>query len=364
MRPLIAHVVPTANANPLLMAMLDNDLADYHVFALQAEGSLMSQARAVGVDVTPVLATPTSPAGLAAFRRELRSLKPDAVEFHAFGPSVLGYQLSHLMRHRPAFLSVRHHNLNHYLQKRPRAVLADRRISRGLDHHVAVSRGVRDTMLAEGAAWESVSVVPNALPFPAISHDHEGVGAGKGTRLLAVGRLDWQKDYPTLLRAISTIERSGMKFTLDIAGTGNAHEQDALASLIHTLGLHEAVSLLGFREDIPELMSRADLLVHTARDEACPLVIIEALQIGLPIVATSASGTRELLQGVYSMSEPGDVDGLARNLTAAVAGLEELHRRGHGLRDAARKAFDPSALGNGHLRACEIAMRQRRKPIR
>jgi glycosyltransferase involved in cell wall biosynthesis len=111
--------------------------------------------------------------------------------------------------------------------------------------------------------------------------------------LLAVARLVRQKGLDVLVRAMRAVTSRVPDARLLIAGEGP--ERAALERLVRNLGLEQSVSLLGHREDVPELMRRAWLLVHAARWEGFGLVLLEAMQEGLPVIATAVGAVPEIV---------------------------------------------------------------------
>ncbi|QHH93524.1 glycosyltransferase [Acinetobacter proteolyticus] len=112
--------------------------------------------------------------------------------------------------------------------------------------------------------------------------------------ILAVGRLNIHKDYPNLLNAIALIKLNNkLNFKLQIAGEGE--ERENILSLIRQLNLESYVELLGRRDDIPELMSRADVFVLSSEFEGFGLVVAEAMACHTFVVATDCGGVKEVL---------------------------------------------------------------------
>ena len=111
--------------------------------------------------------------------------------------------------------------------------------------------------------------------------------------LVAIGRLCEVKNYSLMLRAFKIISERCPNARLSIAGTG---EQEAeLKSLTSELELQNSVSFLGNVSDIPTLLSSKSLLLLSSLSEACPMVILEAMAAGLPVVATHVGGVPELV---------------------------------------------------------------------
>jgi len=191
---------------------------------------------------------------------------------------------------------------------------------------IVVSHGVRDDMaqLTKIPA-ERITVIYNPSVVGAevwdkaqAPLDHPWFKPGQPPVLIAVGRLQMQKDYPTLLHAFAQV-RKNRPVRLLILGEGK--ERSMLEELINELGLEQDISLPGFVMNPYAYMARASLFVLSSRWEGLPTVLIEALCCGTPVVSTDCpSGPREILRdGKYGQLVPvGDVDALARAMESAL----------------------------------------------
>ena len=113
--------------------------------------------------------------------------------------------------------------------------------------------------------------------------------------ILAVGRLHPVKDHAFLIRACRVLRDRGQQFQCLIAGEGE--ERPSLERLIHDLHLELEVTLLGHLSQ-PQLDVRyrnADLVVLTSRSEGIPLVLMEAMARGKPVLAPAITGVPELV---------------------------------------------------------------------
>lgn len=168
------------------------------------------------------------------------------------------------------------------------------------DRIVAVSQGAAiDLARMMNAPAEKISVIYN----PILSDEFwqrarsplEDVAFLQDNRpvILAVGRLHYHKDYPTLLRAFARVRN---KIDARLVFLGSGEELGRLQALSRELKINAAVQ---FRGDVPNplpYMRAANVLALSSVVEALPTVLIEALAVGLPIVATDcATGPREIL---------------------------------------------------------------------
>lgn len=118
--------------------------------------------------------------------------------------------------------------------------------------------------------------------------------AGPQTRIIfSAGTLHPRKGYKYLLLAFKELLPKVHNTKLVIAGLGPA--QPDLIKLIKNLDLEKKVILLGYRPDIEEMMQASDIYVLPSLKEAFGLVLLEAMQNGLPIIATRAGGVPEII---------------------------------------------------------------------
>ena len=133
--------------------------------------------------------------------------------------------------------------------------------------------------------------------------------------ILGVGELSPRKDFGTLLKAFAKV-RQGRLCRLIILGKGK--QTDDLQNLAMQLGIENDMSLPGFVDNPYSYMSKASMLVLTSRWEGSPVVLMEALALGLPVVATDCpSGPREILENgrLGALVPVGDVEALAEKIS-------------------------------------------------
>lgn len=172
---------------------------------------------------------------------------------------------------------------------------------RWADRVVAVSQGVAHELVHYvGVSPEKVKVIYNPIVTPELFEkaeeplDHPWFRDSEPPVILGVGRLTKPKDFPTLIRAFALV-RQQRPVRLMILGEGE--ERPELERLIRELGLEEDVALPGFVQNPYPYMKRAAVFVLSSRWEGLPTVLVEAMAIGTPVVATDCpSGPREILQ--------------------------------------------------------------------
>ena len=132
----------------------------------------------------------------------------------------------------------------------------------------------------------------------------ESLIQGNQTILVAVGRLENQKNYPLLIRAVDKLRHQGVLVQLKIAGEGT--ERKKISTLIQRLGLQSKIQLLGDidKDSLKLLLHSADRFVSASLHENMPVAILEALACGLPVITTPWQGADKMVNS--------DVSGIAQ----------------------------------------------------
>lgn len=178
------------------------------------------------------------------------------------------------------------------------------------DNLLVISKGgAEDLADYTGFPRERITVVPApVIPASLLNEerprpDHPWFQPGEPPVILGVGKLAPGKDYASLIRAFAKVRKS-MNCRLMILGRGK--QEGDLRDLADSLGVGMDVDLPGFKINPYDYMAHAALFVHTSLLEGLGFVIIEALAVGTPVVATDCpSGPREILQdGKYGALVP------------------------------------------------------------
>ena len=158
-----------------------------------------------------------------------------------------------------------------------------------------------------------------------------GVPAGRVV-IGAVGRLSAEKGFDLLIRSVGKLIAAGRDVELWIVGEGD--ERPRLEALLAERQLGGRVRLLGYRNDTREVYQAMDVLALSSLREGLPNVLLEAMALEVPCVATRIAGVPRLIQdGVNGvLVEPGDEEALA----SALAGLLDDETRRGRYREAGR----------------------------
>lgn len=164
-----------------------------------------------------------------------------------------------------------------------------------MDKIVCVSEDVRHAFLDLYPSLADRSlVIYNPINRNKIIKEADRIEKNRFT-ICMVGRLNQQKRYDRALAVAKMLHEDGCDFELWILGDGNL--EVPLKQMTYTYGIEEHVRFLGFKKPSYGYMKTADIFLNTSEAEGYPLVICEALCLGLAIVATNISGTKEILAG-------------------------------------------------------------------
>jgi glycosyltransferase involved in cell wall biosynthesis len=146
----------------------------------------------------------------------------------------------------------------------------------------------------------------------------EFLGESKGPLILTVARLVWFKGLDTLIDAFPMVLKKHQAAKLIIVGDGELRAD--LEAQANRLGISDCVLFTGERDDVPDLLSAADLFVLPSVSEGLPISILEAMASKLPIVATNVGGIPELvIDGETGrLVNSGDVEGLSQALLSVL----------------------------------------------
>ncbi|GAB3229589.1 glycosyltransferase family 4 protein [Glycomyces halotolerans] len=289
------------------------------------------RARGARFAPAPITAKPSPelPAAWLAARRALRGATGRGVDLvHAHGLTA-GITALAAKPSGASLVTTWHNQLITSGVKRKLSDQIEKRLARGVDVALAASSDLHEHLMALGAADARLAPVaaPPRRPTGDSAAIRDELALGDRPLILSVGRLHRQKDYDTLIAAAQRWSDLVPAPVVAIAGDGP--ERLRLEQLIDAAGVD--VRLLGHRTDVGDLLAAADLAVVTSEWEARQLFAQEALQSGVPLVATRTGGIPGLVGDAAVLFDVGDARALAsavRDLIAAPARLNELAEAG------------------------------------
>ena len=221
--------------------------------------------------------------GVARLAGAIRRTRPAVV--HAHNPrvsalAVLGARLARGPRRPPVLATF--HGVRR-AEYRAAGVLL-----RGADAVSCVSEDLAAGLRAAGVS--GVRVIPNSVTPP--PPGRADLDLGDAPVVMAVGRLVEQKNHARFVAAAAEVAAARPDARFVIVGDGPL--RGALEAQVASLGLGARMTLTGVRHDVPALLARADLVVFSSDWEGLPLVALEALAAGTPVLSTPVEGMREL----------------------------------------------------------------------
>jgi glycosyltransferase involved in cell wall biosynthesis len=223
---------------------------------------------------------------------------------------------------------------------------ADRIAGRATTATVCVSQRERaDGLRARTCRADRTVVIPNAVDVDAYP---QAPLERDVPRLISVGRLAAPKDWSTLLYALAALEPETFA---ELVIVGDGPDRERVEDELARSSLRRRVRLLGERDDVPGLLSDADVFVLASRSEGLPLSVIEAMAAGLPVVASDVGGVGELVREGETglLVPPGDPAALGDALRLLLADRGLRRRLGSGGRERAKAFFDFSGFRRAHL---------------
>ena len=262
--------------------------------ACRPEAELYPKAREAGIPVTPVPIR--SSADLSAiralfslFRRE----RVHVVNTHSgkdswvasIAAKAAGVPL--LIRTRHISVPIRRHAFN--------------LIYRWPDGYITTGEMIRDHLVGNGIPGDRVVSIPTGVDPERFSPSVDGSGirnefgvARDAFLVSMVGVLRSWKRHDVFLEALRLLRERGLRVRALVAGEGPQRERTAAA--IRELGLSDAVTMTGYRQDVPEILAASDALVLSSdRFEGVPQAILQALVMGKPVVASPVGGIPEVV---------------------------------------------------------------------
>jgi glycosyltransferase involved in cell wall biosynthesis len=160
-------------------------------------------------------------------------------------------------------------------------------------HYLCVGKHLADLALQRGAPADHVHFIPNAVRPPtaqAAPFSREGASV----RIVAAGRLHHKKGFDGLIHAMQRLRAWDIDAVCEIAGEGP--ERQKLEALIAELDLDPCVKLVGWKSDVSAFLATGDIFAFPSHQEGFPLTLLEAMAVGLPVVASEIDGPIEIIE--------------------------------------------------------------------
>jgi len=228
-------------------------------------------------------------------------------------------------------------------------------LDRGPHALVTVSSALNRQLHEAGMRRADVRVIPNAVSMP----DLPDRGRARSDLelsanipvALCLGRMVTQKRHDILLRAWAQVPGDAI---LLLAGDGNLRE--AHERLAVELGVDDRVQFLGDRDDVPRLLSAADVVTLASDWEGQPIALLEAMAAGRPVVATAVGGLSEIVRSdAGTLVPPNDPWALAGCLTSYLYDAAQRQMKGNAARLGVLDRHNPARMLDAYAEAMSHA---------
>lgn len=348
-RTRLLQVVPSLNLGGMeqvviqLSRSIDRDRFDVRVLCLRSEGQFAEELREAGIPVR-LLARPRGGGpDYFAFSRLRAVLREERIEvMHTHNTeAMLTAGLAGALARVPTMVHTDHAR---EFPDKLRYMVAEHLVSHAYYRVVGVSTHTTTALERhEKIPRRKLVTIPNGVdptPYTRAAEPLEvkralGI-AGRGPVLGIAAKLRPEKRIEDLIEALSYLRLYFPEIVLLIAGVGGEEEKLRRTAAEH--GVADSVHFLGMRRDIPDILRALDLMVLPSSREGTPMILLEALAAGVPVVATRVGGIPEIItHGLNgSLVEPLQPGALAREITRLLHDPELRARYRH----EGRRTFD------------------------
>ena len=231
-----------------------------------------------------------------------------------------------------------------------------------VNHFVAISKGIQvKTQAFLGIPANRFTIIPNSVELIRIREMAAKLDAippkKAPVRLVSVGRLHPAKGMDVLLHALAKVHHQSSGWECYILGGGP--EKSRLTQLAGTMRLNGRLSFVGYKPNPYAWLKTADIFVSPSRWETFGIAIVEAMVLGLPIVATATDGAKDIISdGVDGLLVPvGDASALADAIIDLMRNPSLRQRLGENAKQKAQQ-FDAPLIAQRYVELLEHLMRR------
>ncbi len=240
----------------------------------------------------------------------------------------------------------------------------DKRVLRSFAHVVGVSAEIEHSLLAAGLPRQLVSVVQNGLDpvLPAVDA-RAAIRAQLGIAedchfILRVGRLVEPKGNDILLRALANLPMKNWH----VVFLGEGATQYSLEAEADALRIRGLTTFCGFQPNVADYLAAADLFVSPSLQEGLPMVLLEAMAAGLPVISTSVGEIPSVLVNGRDglLVNPGNTGQLRDAMATALSSPADRLRWSTQARATFTASFSRGAMGRSYGRLYDAVLQQSR----
>lgn len=298
---------------------------------------------------------------VSALNKYLTARRPDLIHSHKYKTTFYAL-LSR--RHTPCRLVATYHNwLTETWPLRFYAAL-DKRLARYSEAAVGVSEPVAQELRRHVPAPKVRRIgngVDTEIYRPPMSRTDakRTLGLAGMTLVGYVGRLTAEKGLSYLLRALTDMPASFVE-PVHAVIVGDGECRGAIEMEARAQGLSERVHFLGNRRDTPLLYAAFDVFVLPSLREGFPMVLLEAMASGLPVIATRVGDVDRIIEQNVSglVIEPANLEALRQSLQALLVAPERAKRMGAAARERVERNFSSAKMAHEYLTLYEQVLRE------
>ena len=237
------------------------------------------------------------------------------------------------------------------------------RTCRQADAFVAISHAILRELEAASYASAKIHKLPNGVPVPEIPWQPRPEWR-RTPRVAFVGRLAPEKSLGTLIDAWPIVRKEYP--TAELRFIGEGPEQRALEAQAKSLGLSigpgGVVQFLGPVTEVTDALREADLFVLPSKEEGMSIALLEAMALGIPLVASSIPGNRRLVSNLTHgrLASPGDPAALARAIIEQWRDFDRAFQMSRSARSRVESEFSIAAVARRHLELFQEILARRR----
>lgn len=248
-----------------------------------------------GVSVTPIVVGARDyREERRLLRRQLKEFRPDVVHSHGYHTNVIGRGV--VMTARIPFVATAHGFTGGSLKNRLYEWLDCRALSRA-SAAIAVSRPLADELRRRGVPADRLHTVPNGWLQSGLPLTREeariALGVQQDARVVGwVGRMTHEKGLDVFIQSLAHTPAS-----VQACIVGDGVEREANERLAVQLGVGDRITWAGLVNEAGRYFNAFDALCQSSRTEGIPMVILEAMSMRIPIIATAVGGVPDVLSG-------------------------------------------------------------------
>jgi glycosyltransferase involved in cell wall biosynthesis len=221
---------------------------------------------------------------------------------------------------------------------------------RGCSHLITVSESLRCHCVAAGIDEGKVTVVHNGVPAICPPRDSTPTPGGRWT-IGMVALMRPRKGLEIVLDALSHLQQQGHDVVLRVIGPYETDDYESqIKQRIEKLAIGHRVEEVGFTKDVPAALAQLDAMVLPSLfGEGLPMVVLEAMAAGLPVIATRVEGTPEAITDRVEglLAEPRDPVSLANKIADLVSGNIDWHGMSRAAVTRHKADFSDVAMARG-----------------